>query len=969
EKILDLALRGKIGVADLSNFYYFDWLAFAAAQNDCSAPEMFIKPLFPEARETRDYARTCSGENLTSKQNHILRLMACLSYNFSLGFRLGYENIQYASYCNDSAERRLSAAHPELSITIEEIKNGKIRAGPRALFYLLDKLGIKLYGFNYLGRIILNPACTQEYPTTILHEICSISGFEHERAEEAAFYCLDRALSPKSVPLENNCLIMALAETLGKTRGRIIDDLAGAGLAPEDACGRKLFLGRALKLILRIYGKQVVASVCNFEKLHDNSYAIYNLLLIFNVEGTFKTILLTCLNTVEGAPTISQINWHAEVDPFGSKVKNMKVKDGHSSIYFVIDNILSEATISGLDDDPDAVQELEAQYNEMSRAFNDENISWVFRHDFVSPMTTLKSILDFYIIWNEKNGSIVLLEEEVGIINDMLHNLIDLRGLIDRDFTRDKFMSLRESYFRWENKCFSYIKTLQEIGKRYSEIQQVMRNSAVLIFCVYGSLRDAFSSESYTLENYDLNVVLSDFEIHFGEHVRSIMNYYDGPLYALVDQVDLVRIVYNLFRNARNATASEICLSLSVENDQIILQVTDDGTGILAEKIEHIFEPGVSTGGKGHGYGLAIVKRLVERNGGIISVESRHESEYPIMHGTVFTIRLPLASGTVLKSLTEVSPDSQAQGQFFAGTVPSPKIGDRLKGKPSNSAWALGLGSAFIAGSFLFNYGLIGTVLAVLYFAIGLFLIYKGAGIYCAMVKQYGLHGPPLTAASKLISYLFYPIAKTNRFPDGSSQVKPDAAIEHLTPLLKHLTLNYHEQSHSEGADELTAHMAEVEGLARFALNLDRTFKNPPQYSATGKIISDSLRHFPALMLVGSAFVAAYKAGHLVALGLTSMSEFGFVIMSLIVSYMAFVYLISPFIKKLVTALSDENDPGQKTVSFRDWLNKIWLEIFVPIKYCAFAIAIMYSAGVFAVYCLSFFGMESRDLADVEQLR
>ncbi|MFA6350589.1 MAG: sigma-70 family RNA polymerase sigma factor, partial [Candidatus Omnitrophota bacterium] len=40
-----------------------------------------------------------------------------------------------------------------------------------------------------------------------------------------------------------------------------------------------------------------------------------------------------------------------------------------------------------------------------------------------------------------------------------------------------------------------------------------------------------------------------------------------------------------------------------------------------------------------------------------------------------------------------------------------------------------------------------------------------------------------------------------------------------------------------------------------------------------------------------------------------------------------------------------------------------------PIKYCAFAIAIMYSAGVFAVYCLSFFGMESRDLADVEQLR
>jgi signal transduction histidine kinase len=63
--------------------------------------------------------------------------------------------------------------------------------------------------------------------------------------------------------------------------------------------------------------------------------------------------------------------------------------------------------------------------------------------------------------------------------------------------------------------------------------------------------------------------------------------------------------------------------------------VEDTGEGIAEEVKPNFFKPLFTTKPKGQGLGLAVVKRLVEAQGGKISFESQKGS------GTIFIIQLP----------------------------------------------------------------------------------------------------------------------------------------------------------------------------------------------------------------------------------------------------------------------------------------------------------------------------------------
>ncbi|MBP1727574.1 MAG: hypothetical protein H6Q51_2872, partial [Deltaproteobacteria bacterium] len=67
----------------------------------------------------------------------------------------------------------------------------------------------------------------------------------------------------------------------------------------------------------------------------------------------------------------------------------------------------------------------------------------------------------------------------------------------------------------------------------------------------------------------------------------------------------------------------------------------DTGCGIPEENLTKIFDPFFSTKevGFGTGLGLSVAHGIVERHGGTLTVKSK------VGEGSVFTIRLPLASG------------------------------------------------------------------------------------------------------------------------------------------------------------------------------------------------------------------------------------------------------------------------------------------------------------------------------------
>lgn len=74
--------------------------------------------------------------------------------------------------------------------------------------------------------------------------------------------------------------------------------------------------------------------------------------------------------------------------------------------------------------------------------------------------------------------------------------------------------------------------------------------------------------------------------------------------------------------------------------DFVVIEVQDNGVGIVPENRAHLFEPGFTTSEFGTGLGLALVKHVVEHHRGFIEVESEPGV------GSIFTIHLPVANPT-----------------------------------------------------------------------------------------------------------------------------------------------------------------------------------------------------------------------------------------------------------------------------------------------------------------------------------
>jgi PAS domain S-box-containing protein len=120
----------------------------------------------------------------------------------------------------------------------------------------------------------------------------------------------------------------------------------------------------------------------------------------------------------------------------------------------------------------------------------------------------------------------------------------------------------------------------------------------------------------------------------------------DRPVYA--DRVRFKQIMYNLLSNAVKFTpkGGRIEIDCFESEDQVCLSVTDNGIGIRPEDQQVVFEEfrqvegGRDSVNEGTGLGLAISKRLVEQQGGKISLFSEPGK------GSRFTFTLPGGSNT-----------------------------------------------------------------------------------------------------------------------------------------------------------------------------------------------------------------------------------------------------------------------------------------------------------------------------------
>lgn len=130
----------------------------------------------------------------------------------------------------------------------------------------------------------------------------------------------------------------------------------------------------------------------------------------------------------------------------------------------------------------------------------------------------------------------------------------------------------------------------------------------------------------------------------------------DSPLVALGDPVRLHQVLLNLMVNAVEASKSPSTIRIKVSrvDEQVQIEVADEGEGIEPSVRDNLFQPFVTSKVSGHGLGLAVVKNILDEHHGTVDVVSnvgvgaRFIVRLPILEEEVPQPKVPVEGNTVL---------------------------------------------------------------------------------------------------------------------------------------------------------------------------------------------------------------------------------------------------------------------------------------------------------------------------------
>lgn len=161
--------------------------------------------------------------------------------------------------------------------------------------------------------------------------------------------------------------------------------------------------------------------------------------------------------------------------------------------------------------------------------------------------------------------------------------------------------------------------------------------------------RDPAEEESERYR-YDITAIVAEVISLIGHmkryEDREIVFAPEKPIYALVTASQIKQVILNLIANALDAVGSGGRLKIIAKEcpDTVRLTFVDNGSGMDAETLDHIFDPFYTTklgqdgSEKGTGLGLAICHRIVTDHDGTLEAESAGEGT-----GSTFRLKLPKA--------------------------------------------------------------------------------------------------------------------------------------------------------------------------------------------------------------------------------------------------------------------------------------------------------------------------------------
>ena len=192
-----------------------------------------------------------------------------------------------------------------------------------------------------------------------------------------------------------------------------------------------------------------------------------------------------------------------------------------------------------------------------------------------------------------------------------------------------------------QEKVMRYLRMIKDENKRmHAQVENVLRISKL-----------EKNELNISKEKVELNDLIEDAITHVELLVEDRNGYVKTHLNAdkasvLANETHFTNVIVNVLDNAIKYSDEEPKIDVYTENvgNNILIRISDQGNGMSKQVQKRVFEKfyrehtGNVHNVKGHGLGLAYVKRIVDDHQGHISVESEKGK------GSVFIIKLPLIS-------------------------------------------------------------------------------------------------------------------------------------------------------------------------------------------------------------------------------------------------------------------------------------------------------------------------------------
>lgn len=192
-----------------------------------------------------------------------------------------------------------------------------------------------------------------------------------------------------------------------------------------------------------------------------------------------------------------------------------------------------------------------------------------------------------------------------------------------------------------KNKVVRYLNMIKEENKRmHAQVENVLRISKLE--------KNELNISKDRVDLHDIiDVAISHVELIVEDRQGYIKKHLEAEQNSvLANDMHFTNVIVNILDNAIKYSPDVPKIDVYTENigTNILLKIQDQGSGMSKAAVKRVFEKfyrehtGNIHNVKGHGLGLAYVKRIIDDHQGFISVESEKDK------GSIFTIKLPLIS-------------------------------------------------------------------------------------------------------------------------------------------------------------------------------------------------------------------------------------------------------------------------------------------------------------------------------------